>query len=81
MDCSKCGYKNTDKACKDCPETTARRKTTNCPRCGGTGMVLVDISQSYGNRAERRRAKRAKMPMEKYLPCPDCTPEREVSHD
>jgi transcription elongation factor Elf1 len=53
-------------------------KTTNCPRCGGTGTVLVDISQSYGNRAERRRAKRDKLPMKKYLECPECHPSPEA---
>jgi transcription elongation factor Elf1 len=45
-----------------------------CPRCGDTGSVLVNIEKSYGNRAARRRAKKAGLPMEKYLPCPACHP-------
>ncbi len=46
--------------------------TQICPRCKGRGTILVDISKSYGNRAERRRAMKAKLPMLKYFPCPDC---------
>ncbi len=43
-----------------------------CRRCLGTGSILADISYIYGNRTERRKAKRAKCPMEKYLTCPVC---------
>lgn len=57
----------------DC-KTVYRAEDTKhpCPRCGGHGTVLVDISHTYGNRSERRRAARAKLPMKKYLECPDC---------
>ncbi len=44
----------------------------NCPACGGKGSILYDIAKSYGNRAERRRAEKAGLPMHKYLPCPEC---------
>ena len=43
-------------------------------RCGGTRTILVDTG--YGNRAERRKAKHNKEPMQKYIPCPECSPDR-----
>ena len=43
-----------------------------CPKCGGKGTVLGNIARSYGNRAERRKAAKAHLPMEKYFPCPVC---------
>ena len=61
--------------CDDCKEVyLAENEKQPCPKCGGKGMVLVDISKIlYGNRAERRKARKAGLPFEKYLPCPDCS--------
>ena len=60
--------------CDDCGQVyRAESDKCPCPRCGGKGTVLIDYSIHYGNRAERRRAKKAGLPMEKYVPCPDCS--------
>jgi len=66
MDCKNCGYKGTKNQCVNCPP---------CPRCGDKKVILIDISDSYGNRKERRAAKRAGLPMQKWVPCPDCSKE------
>ena len=42
----------------------------NCLVCSGRGTQLVNIR--YGNRAEHRRAIKAHLPMQKYLPCKRC---------
>jgi hypothetical protein len=41
-----------------------------CSRCGGTRTILVDCE--FSNRAERRKARHNKYPMQKYVPCPEC---------
>ncbi len=58
--------------CDDCKELyRVDNPKQLCPKCGGKGTVLVDVtSEYYANRAERRKAKNAKI--EKYLPCPEC---------
>lgn len=59
--------------CDDCKRVyRADDVKQPCPKCGGKGTVLEDVSQMYGNRAERRKAKKAHLPMEKYFPCPEC---------
>lgn len=43
----------------------------DCPRCKGKGSVPI----SEGNRAERRRATKAGLPVwAKFMPCPECNP-------
>jgi len=60
--------------CDDCKEIYRADNTNQpCPKCGGKGSVLENISHIYGNRAERRRAMKAKLPMEKYFSCPECS--------
>ena len=55
--------------CDDCKEVYLAEKP--CPRCGGKGTVLVDITREfYPNRAARRAAHNEKI--EKYLSCPEC---------
>lgn len=58
--------------CNDCDELyRADDAKQPCPKCGGKGTVLVDITKDfYPNRAARRKAKGEKI--EKYLPCPNC---------
>ncbi len=59
--------------CDDCKQVyRADDVKQPCPKCGGRGTVLTDVSHIYGNRAERRKAVKARLPMAKYLPCPDC---------
>ncbi len=59
--------------CNDCNEIyLAENEKQLCPKCGGKGTILADVSHIYGNRTERRKAKKAHLPMEKYLPCPVC---------
>ena len=62
--------------CDDCKEIyRANNIKQPCPKCGGKGTVLVDITGTYfANRADRRKqgyyhGKK----LEKYLPCPDCS--------
>ncbi len=61
--------------CDDCKELyRADDSKQSCPRCGGKGTVLVDVTATmYPNRAARRKDKiyHGKK-VEKYLPCPDC---------
>lgn len=48
-----------------------------CPKCGGKGTVLVDVTREcYPNRAARRKGGK----VEKYLPCPDCS-KAEAQHE
>jgi hypothetical protein len=50
-----------------------------CSQCGGRGTVLVDVSRTlYANRAERRRAERNGEPMQKWLPCSECSDQERV---
>ncbi len=58
--------------CDDCKEIyRADDVKQPCPRCGGKGTVLVDITkQYYPNRAARRAVKKERII--KYLPCPEC---------
>ncbi len=58
--------------CNDCDKIyLAENEEQLCPKCGGTGTVLIDITgEFYPNRATRRRAKSEKVG--KYLPCPEC---------
>ena len=59
--------------CDDCNKVyRADDKKAPCPHCGGKGTVLIDVSKMYGNREERRKAAKARLPMEKYVPCPEC---------
>ena len=59
--------------CDDCDNIyLAENEKQPCPECGGRGIIISDVSRMYGNRAERRKAKKAGFPMEKYLPCPSC---------
>ena len=58
--------------CNDCNKVyLAENEKQPCPKCGGKGTVLVDITREfYPNRAARRKAHKEKI--EKWLPCPDC---------
>jgi len=58
--------------CDDCREIyRADSAKQPCPKCGGKGTVLVDITQQYyPNRAARRAAHKERIM--KLLPCPDC---------
>lgn len=62
--------------CDDCREVyRAENEKQSCPRCGGKGTVLVDITRGYyPNRAARRAAHNERI--EKYLPCPECQGEK-----
>ncbi len=62
--------------CDDCREVyRADNEKQLCPRCGGKGTVLVDITKDYyPNRAARRAAHSEKI--EEYLPCPECQKEK-----
>jgi Zn finger protein HypA/HybF involved in hydrogenase expression len=52
--------------CDDCREVyRADDVKQPCPKCGGKGTVLEDVSEMYGNRAERRKARKAGLPMSK----------------
>ena len=43
----------------------------DCKRCGGKGSIRI----AEGNRAERRRAHKAGLPiLSKFMPCPECNP-------
>ncbi len=58
--------------CNDCKQVYRAEDTKQtCPKCGGRGTVLTNIAHIYGNRAERCKAMKAHLPMEKYFPC-DC---------
>ncbi len=60
--------------CDDCKQVyQAENEKQPCPKCGGKGTILVDITmQSFPNRAERRKAGYYHgKKLEKYLPC-DC---------
>ena len=54
-------------------EIEVRKPNPLCPRCHGKGSYLADLAHdpNAGNRATRRRLKKARMGM-KYLPCPEC---------
>ncbi len=60
--------------CDDCNQIyRADDEKQPCPTCGGKGTVLVDITNElYRNRAEKRAAKKARLPTAKYFPCPKC---------
>ena len=61
--------------CDDCKQVyLADNKKQPCPKCGGHGTVLVDVTDEYfPNRKERRAAGYIHgKKLEKYLPCPDC---------
>ncbi len=65
--------------CDDCREIyRADDVKQPCPKCGGKGTVLVDVTGAYfPNRKERRKAGYyGKRKLEKYLPCPECEGKR-----
>ncbi len=61
--------------CDDCGENyRADDVKQPCPRCGGKGTVIVDITkQYYPNRAARRKAHNENVL--KNIPCPECHPD------
>lgn len=54
-------------------EVEIRKPDPFCPVCHGKGSYLADVTRdpNYGNRAQRRAAKKRKEHL-KYLPCPAC---------
>jgi len=53
-------------------EVLVNKPNPNCPRCKGKGSIPI----GEGNRAERRRATKAGLPVwAKFMPCPECNPD------
>ena len=61
--------------CNDCEDVyLADDVSGKCPKCGGAGTLLVDVTSEYfPSRKERRAAGYIHgKKLEKYSPCPSC---------
>ena len=70
MDCGTGEIRNLLEGLKPKPnEVEVNTPNPDCLRCQGRGS----IPKEEGNRAERRRAEKAGLPVwAKYMPCPEC---------